>query len=186
MKLTPLAFAVAAILFMNGAAHASCAGVTSKLFGLSLGPRTGDFSELVPGVEVEVLAEVVRDVGFDTLEGRIEGWEVFRIMAFFDRGSYVGLTVIMGNGKAGEAQLEQAAKLVGLALGSELSGSSEGLVSANCDDGIDLSFKKSEWEGETAVQLDVKDPASIVKMREYISAYCSEPANIRPEDSCKR
>jgi hypothetical protein len=138
---------------------------------------------LAPGIIEEGWAEVVKDVGFDTLEGRIAGWDVFRIMAFYDRGNYVAFTAILGNGKGSAAQLDEAAGMVEEVLGTELNKNSSGAFSGQCERGIELTLQGVDWEGDR-VKLEVKNPGAVENMRAYVSEYCSDSSRIRPEDSC--
>lgn len=77
------------------AAHLpTCGTVTKKLYGVELGPVQHFPSGLRTGLIYEGTAELIADVGFESLEGSTDGVTYPRILAFFDRGQFTGITAI--------------------------------------------------------------------------------------------
>lgn len=183
----PHVIALAFLLFpashLSAAVH--CADISQKLFGFPIGPVDSYPESLHPGIVREGTAEVIKDVGFESLEGASAGLQFDRVMVFFDRGQFIGFTA-MAKPIAGTGfLLADVARVVEAEIGSVLHESASGTWHADCVEGEELLLSLTDWEGNERVKLQFNQPAAMVRMREYIGVYCADRKRRRPQDACK-
>ena len=168
---------------LNATVH--CAEISQKLFGFSIGPIGSYPDSLRTGIVREGTAEVIEDVGFESLEGSTAGLRFNRVMAFYDRGQFIGFTAVAVPVAGTGSMLADVAHVVEVETGISLSESSSGTWTADCVEGEELLLSSTVWEGNERVTLQLNQPTAIGRMREYIGAYCADPNRRRPQDACE-
>jgi hypothetical protein len=168
---------------LSAAVH--CADISQKLFGFSIGPVGSYPDSLRPGIVREGTAEVIKDVGFESLEGSSAGLRFNRVMAFFDRGQFIGFTAVAEPTARKGSLIADVARVLEAEIGGVLHESEDGTWAADCVEGEELLMSSTVWEGKERVKLHFNRPAAMAHMREYIGVYCADRKRRRPQDACK-
>ncbi len=168
---------------LSAAVH--CADISQKLFGFSIGPVGSYPDSLRAGIVREGTAELIRDVGFESLEGSSAGLRFDRVMAFFDRGQFIGFTAVAEPVSGTGSLLADVARVVEAEIGAVLNESVSGTWTADCVEGEELLMSATVWEGKERVKLQFNRPTAMAQMREYIGVYCADRKRRRPQDACK-
>ncbi len=176
--------ALLALSLLAPLAHADCGDVAPRMFGFSLGP-VGAY-RLAPGLHHTGTARIVEGVGFDILAGESNGVKFEEIMAFTDRGSLTG-AVALGTVKGQrDAGFDEIVSRVGAMSGKEKRMLKPGKVEFACEPGISLNVETTrDDDGERIVKISLTNEPAQARTRQYISAYCADPARRKPKDACK-
>ncbi len=176
--------ALVALSVLAPLAHADCGDVAARMFGFSLGP-VGAY-RLAPGLHHTGSAHIVEGVGFDTLAGESNGIKFEEIMAFTDRGSLTG-AVALGTMKAQrDAGFDEIVNRIGAMSGREKRMLKPGMVEFACEPGISLNVEATrDDDGERIVKISLANEPAQARTRQYIAAYCADPARRKPKDACK-
>lgn len=177
--------AAALLLCQPIEARADCGTLATELFGFGLGAMADYPGNLADGIRREGTAEVVLGVGFESLQGTSHGVRFDRVMAYFDRGEFVGVTAIGSIPRKREAGWREIVDLVSTVTGEAFQ-LTNAVAEFNCRDGSTLTVEPTRWDrNKTRVKVTLLDPERQMAMREYINEYCSDPARRRPGDACR-
>lgn len=185
----PSLYAILALLALSmlaPLAHADCGDVAPRLFGFSLGPVGAYPRGLAPGLHRTGTAHIVEGVGFDTLAGESNGVKFAEIMAFTDRGAFTG-AVALGTVKGErDAGFDEIVRRIAVMSAKDSRMLKPGKVEFACEPGISLNVESTrDDDGERIVKISLANEPAQARTRQYISAYCADPARRKPKDACK-
>jgi hypothetical protein len=166
-------------------AEPSCSKVSEVLFGVRLGPIQNYPDGLRHGIVREGTAEVIADVGFESLQGKAESIVYPRIMAFFDRGNFTSVAAFGSIRRDRDHGYAQILERVAATANTTYTTGPTGVVFA-CEPGIELTAKPMSWEGKPIINVRVGDTGALQRTKDYIDVYCADPSKRRPQDACKK
>ena len=137
------------------------------------------------GLRREGTAQVIADVGFESVEGTTDGITYPRIMAPFDRGQFNGTIAIGRIASAKDQGFERIVAAVAAAANSKAK-LTNGKASFECEGAIALSIEPTSWDDGPAVKVTVMDETRRNLTSAYITEYCADPNLRRPQDACKK
>lgn len=163
----------------------SCAAVAKTLYGISLGAIQHYPDGLRKGLRREGTAQLIADVGIESVEGNTDEIVYPRIMAFFDRGKFTG-TMAIGRIESEKDQgFARMVAAVAVAANSQPI-VSNGRASFECEGYMELSLETTKWDDGPAVKIRVMDGHAHKQTTAYIEEYCADPNRRRPQDACKK
>ena len=151
-----LLFILAFFLVSSAHAVASCSMVAESLFGLSLGQIKNYPSGLHKGIVREGTAEVIANVGFESLKGKSDGVFYPRIMVFYDRGKFVSLKAV---GRVKRDKDSGFTKIINIVsdIANKPSDVLGDRATYKCEENIALVVQKVDWDNEPHVQISVSN-----------------------------
>ena len=155
------------------------------LYGITLGPTHDYPGGLRKDLRREGTAQFIVDVGFESVEGKVDDIAYPRIMAFFDHGKFTGTMAI---GRI-ELEKDQGFALIVAAVGAAANSTpkmADGRASFECEGSMELSVEPADWDDGPAIRVRAMDADALKQTNAYIDEYCSDPKRRRPQDACKK
>jgi len=177
--------ALAGILFPLPC-RAGCEDVAKALFGLSLGPTAGYVEALRPGLRREGTAQLVPEVGFESLSGTVERIEWERIVAFVDHARFYSVHAVGAVADAPDHGLDALTRQLAQASGATptISGTR---ASFGCTAPYELVVEtRSAPDGSPRVAVILADVQRRAAAQRYVQGWCADPAHKDLPSACKK
>ncbi len=163
----------------------TCSAVPKALYGITLGSFENYPGNLRKGLRREGTAEVIAEVGFESVEGKTDEIAYPRIMAFFDRGRFTGTMAAARVESEKDQGFARIVTFVGAAANSTPT-IANGKATFKCEGAMELSVEPAKWNDGPAVMVRAMDADALKQMNAYIAEYCADPKRRRPKDACKK
>ena len=169
--------------------QAGCEDVAKALFGLSLGPTAGYVEALRPGLRREGTAQLVPEVGFESLSGTVERIEWERIVAFVDHARFYSLLAVGALPDAPDHGFDALARQLAQASGvaPTISGTPATRASFACSAPWELVVEtRSAQDGSTRIAVSLADVQRRATAQRYVQAWCADPAHEDLPSACRK